>query len=230
VPDVVGNTNLYGNVSLYQTRAYLNEIRLSDKLQTGIWYYFKFIPSDDFGPGIVSDVVSGYLESIPIERPSSTIERRTVNGGRDQETEFEATTSSLVEGFKYQIRTLGTLTWTNIGLTENASIGAEFIYNGASFSPGGGRVRRVEIPVPVSEEELNRTLVVNAVTPSTLQLPTDVPEGTSSTIINRGDTDIFITDSRGEQISVVRPGDRAEIVRADDEWYDPRGNSLHLEA
>lgn len=229
-PDIIGNTNRYGDVSLYQTRSYLNEIRISERLNTGVWYYFKFVPWDDFGPGAISDVVSGYLESTPIERTNASIERRTVNGGRDQDTEFEATTSSLVKDFKYQIRVLGTLTWANIGVTTTPAVGVEFIYNGTNFSPGGGRVRRVEIPVPISEDDLGKTLVINAATPSTLVTPADATEGSSSTIINRGDTNIYITNSRGEQISVVRPGDRAEVVRADGEWYDPRGNSLHLEA
>lgn len=229
-PDIIGNTNHYGDVSLYQTRSYLNEIRISEKLETGVWYYFKFVPWDDFGAGEISDVVSGYLESIPLERTNAPIERRTVNGGRDQDTEFEASTSSLVEGFKYKITVLGTLTWTNIGVTTTPAVGVEFIYNGANFSSGGGFVKRVEIPVPITEDDLNKTLVVNATTPSTLVVPADATEGTSSIIINRGDTNIYITDSRGEQISVVRPGDRAEVVRADNEWYDPRGNTLHLEA
>ena len=222
---------MYGDVALYKTRSYLNEIRISEKLATGVWHYFKFVPWDDFGPGEISDVVSGYLESLPVERQNSSIERRTVNGGRDQDVEFEASNSSLVEGFKYQIVSIdGNINWTDIGVTTNPAVGVEFIYNGETVTGSGGKVKRVEIPVPLTEEDLDRALVVDAITPSTLVLPADVTEGTSSSIINRGDENIYIVNSDGEQISVVRPGDRAEIVRADNEWYDPRGNSLNIEA
>lgn len=230
-PDIIGNTNFYGDVSLYKTRSYLNEIRISEKLETGVWYYFKFVPWDDFGPGEISDVVSGYLENLPIERQNAFIERRTVNGGRNEDVEFEATNSSLVEGFRYQIVSIdGNINWTDIGVTTNPAVGVEFDYNGATVTGSGGKVKRVEVPIPLREEDLDRALVIDAVTASTLVLPADVTEGTTSSIINRGDKDIYIVNSDGEQISVVRPGDRAEIVRADSEWYDPRGNSLHLEA
>ena len=229
-PDIIGNTNLYNNVSLYKTRTYLNEIRISERLQTGVWHYFRFVPWDDFGVGEISSVASGYLESIPIERDNSPIERRTINGGRDQNVEFVPTTTSLVRGFKYQIVTVGTINWTAIGASTNPAVGVEFNYNGTAVTGTGGRVKRVEVRVPIQEGDLNRTLVVDATTPSTMVLPADVTEGTSSSIINRGENNIYIVNSDGQQISVVRPGDRTELVRADNEWYDPRGNSLHLEA
>lgn len=230
-PDIINNTNFYGDVSLYKTRSYLNEIRLSNGLQTGVWYYFKFVPWDDFGPGEISSVVSGYLENVPIERENAPAERRTINGGRDQDVEFAPTTSSLTEGFKYQITSIdGNINWTAIGVSTNPAVGVEFNYNGVAVTGTGGKVKRVEVPVPLSESDLNSTLVVDAVTPSSLVLPADATNGTSSSIVNRGENNIYILNSEGEQISVIRPGDRAEIVRADDQWYDPRGNSLHLEA
>jgi hypothetical protein len=228
-PDIIGNTNFLYSVSLYKTRSYLNEIRISQGLKTGVWHYFRFVPWDDFGPGVISSVVSGYLEEVPVERTVAAMSVMTVDGGRDQFREFEPTPTSLVKGFKYQIKVLGGLPWASIGVTTSPAIDVEFIYNGANFSPNGARVRRVEIPIALSEEDLDKTLIVDAETPSTLVLPADIPDGTVSCIVNRGDEDLVITDSLGEQISVIHPGERADIIKADEQWYDPRGSSLYLE-
>lgn len=228
-PDILGNTNHHKEVGLYRTRSYLNEIRLSNGLQTGVWYYFKFVPWDDFGAGQISDVVSGYLESLPIERVSSPVQTMTVNGGRNEDVEFAPTTTSLVRGFRYQIITVGTINWTAIGASTNPAVGVEFDYNGVAVSGTGGRVKRVEVPVALREEQLNQVIVADPATDSTFVLPSDITEGASVSILNRGDKDIYIANSDGQPISVIRPGERGDIIRADSEWYDPRGSSLYLE-
>lgn len=232
VPDTTRNTNLYSYTPLFRTRSYLNQIRLSNGLQTGVWYYFKFIPSDDFGSGFVSDVVSGYLETTPIERSVSPIQVRTFNGGRGENTEFEPTTSSLTKGFRYQIVALGSsVNWTAIGATTNPAIGVEFNYNGVAVTGtgSGAKVKRVDVPIPLSEEEISKTIVADASTASTVRLPADIREGVTAVLINRGDKDIYVQTSDGTEISVIRPGERADIIRANDEWIDPRGDTLYLE-
>ena len=229
-PDTANNTNLYRYHSLYRTRSYLNEIRISNDLQTGIYYYFRFVPWDDFGPGQMSDVVSGYLEHQPTERPQLPVSVTTLNGGRNEDAEFEPTTASLTRGHKYQILDLGsTKNWTDIGCDTTPAVGIQFIYNGAAVTGTGGKVKRVEIQIPLGEEDLNSTIIADTATDSTYRLPADVIQGSTATIINRGDKDIYIEDADGQQISVIRPGERSDIIRADDQWYDPRGAALYLE-
>lgn len=229
-PDILNNSNLYRYHSLYKTRSYLNEIRISNDLETGLWYYFKFVPWDDFGAGEISDVVSGYLEQQPIERPQLPVEITTLNGGRNEDAEFPPSTASLTEGHKYQIVELGTtINWTDIGCDTNPAVGIEFIYNGTAVTGTGGKVKRIEIKIPLTEDNLNTTIIADTATDSTYKLPADVIQGSTATIINRGDKDIYIEDADGQQISVIRPGERSDIVRADDQWYDPRGAGLYLE-
>ena len=230
VPDTTYNTNLYKYNPLYRSRSYMNEIRISNDLDTGVWYYFRFIPWDDFGPGVISDVVSGYLEDKPIQRTFRQIERTTFNGGRNENGEFAPTTASLTKDFKYQILDLGdTINWSDIGCTTSPAIGVEFIYNGTAVSGTGGRVKRVQIIIPLGEESLNTTILADTSSASTLSLPAAVEEGATASIINAGDNDIYIQDADGREISVIRPGERSDIVRAGDDWYDPRGDSLYLE-
>ena len=229
-PDILNNSNLYRYHSLYKTRSYLNEIRISNDLETGLWYYFKFVPWDDFGAGEISDVVSGYLEQQPIERPQLPVEITTLNGGRNEDAEFPPSTASLTEGHKYQIVELGTtINWTDIGCDTNPAVGIEFIYNGTAVTGTGGKVKRIEIKIPLTEDNLNTTIIADTATDSTYKLPADVIQGSTATIINRGDKDIYIEDADGQQVSVIRPGERSDIVRADDQWYDPRGAGLYLE-
>jgi hypothetical protein len=228
VPD--SKTNLYKYHSLYKTRSYLNEIRISNDLNTGVWYYFRIVPWDDFGPGHFSNVVSGYLEQLPVERTQLPVQVSTFNGGRNENAEFAPTTQSLTRGYKYQILDLGTsINWSDIGCTTSPSIGIEFIYNGQTVTGSGGRVKRVEIVSNLTEQDLENTILADVASDSTCRLPAQIEEGASATIINRGDKDIYIEDADGRQISVIRPGERGDIVRADDQWYDPRGASLYLE-
>ena len=230
IPDTTNNTNLYKYNPLYRSRSYMNEIRISNDLDTGVWYYFRFIPWDDFGPGVLSDVVSGYLEDKPIQRTFRQIERTTFNGGRNENGEFAPTTASLTKDFKYQILDLGdTINWSDIGCTTSPAIGVEFIYNGTAVTGTGGRVKRVQIIIPLGEESLNTTILADTSSASTLSLPAAVEEGATASIINAGDNDIYIQDADGREISVIRPGERSDIVRAGDDWYDPRGDSLYLE-
>ena len=230
IADTIGKSNLYKYNPIYSTRSYMNQLRVSNDLETGTWYYFKFLPYDDFGSGYLSDVVSGYLEEIPIQRSYRQIERTTFNGGRDENEEFAPTTSSLTKDYKYKILDLGvTINWIDIGCNTSPAVGVEFIYNGNAVTGSGGRVKRVEIRIPLREESLNTTILADTASTSTLTLPASVDEGSTASIINRGDKDIYIEDADGRQISVIRPGERSDIIRADNDWYDPRGDSLFLE-
>jgi hypothetical protein len=230
VADTIGKSNLYKYNPLYKTRSYMNQLRVSNDLETGTWHYFKFLPYDDFGSGYLSDVVSGYLEEIPIQRSYRQIEKTTFNGGRDENQEFVPTTASLTKDHKYQILDLGaTINWTEIGCDTSPAVGVEFIYNGAEVSGSGGLVKRVEIKIPLGEENLNNTILADTASTSTITLPASVEEGSTASIINRGDKDIYIEDADGREISVIRPGERSDIIRADNDWYDPRGDSLYLE-
>jgi hypothetical protein len=196
--------------------------------------YFRFRPWDDYGAGFTSKVVSGYLEIEPTETTATMANRYNLDGGRDENELISIPTNTLVKNYKYRIEALGNseINWVAIG-ADSPTLNSEFIYNGEDVSGGGttvGKVKRVEIPFFLTEEQINSTNLVNPRTNSSIVLPTDVEEGASVVLVNRSlEHNLYVQDSNGNQISIIRPNERAEIIRDDVEWRDDRGSVLSLE-
>jgi hypothetical protein len=215
---------------LEKTRAYSNTIALGAGLETGIWYYFKFRPWDDFGEGEMSNAVSGYLEVEPGEPVITKPNTLSLDGGRGEVNLIDIhKQASLIRGRKYQIRLLGsTVNWTQIG-AESAIVGTEFIYNGGTISGSGGFVKRVEVKTTLLPSYLNSIILVSLQSDSTLILPSDVPEGSKVIIINRrNQNNLYVEDANRNLISIVRKNDRAELIRDESEWLDPRGDPIYV--
>jgi hypothetical protein len=233
-PDLVNHSNLFGSVSLAETRSYLNVITLGEGLPTEEWLYFRFRPWDDYGAGFTSKVVSGYLEIEPTETTATMANRYNLDGGRDENELISIPTNTLVKNYKYRIEALGNseINWVAIG-ADSPTLNSEFIYNGEAVSGGGttvGKVKRVEIPFVLTEEQINSTNLINPRTNSSIVLPTDIEEGASVVLVNRSlEHNLYVQDSNGNQISIIRPNERAEIIRDDVEWRDDRGSVLSLE-
>ena len=233
-PDLVNHANLFGSVSLAETRSYLNVITLGEGLPTEKWLYFRFRPWDDYGAGFTSKVVSGYLEIEPTETTATMANRYNLDGGRDENELISIPTNTLVKNYKYRIEALGNseINWVAIG-ADSPTLNSEFIYNGEAVSGGGttvGKVKRVEIPFVLTEEQINSTNLINPRTNSSIVLPTDIEEGASVVLVNRSlEHNLYVQDSNGNQISIIRPNERAEIIRDDVEWRDDRGSVLSLE-
>ena len=233
-PDLVDHSNMFGSVSLTETRNYLNVITLGERLPTGEWLYFRFRPWDDYGPGFTSKVVSGYLEREPTEVTSPIANRYNLDGGRNEDELISIPGNTLVRNYKYRIEQLGNpeINWVTIG-ADSATLNSEFIYNGETVSGGGttvGKVKRVEVAYVVPENQINSTNLITPRTDSSLVLPTDIQEGSSIVLVNRSlEHNLYVEDSNGNQISIIRPNERAEIIRDDVEWRDDRGSVLSLE-
>lgn len=236
--DILKNTNLFNEIKFLETRSYLNTIKIGQGLETGIWYYFKLVPWDVFGPGIESAVVSGYLESEPTERVTPIARKFALDGGRNQDEIISIkeglAVTPLIKGYRYIIQELGNaqINWIQIG-AEAATIGTEFEYNGAAISGGlttVGKVKRAETKYLMPESQLNDINLVTPNTDSSIVLPADMAEGNAVTIVNKGKRhNIYILDANGNEISIIRPNERAEIFRDDTKWLDSRGSILSLE-
>jgi hypothetical protein len=59
--------------------------------------------------------------------------------------------------------------------------------------------------------------------------------GSSYNMMNNGKEDIYIKTSSaagsagGKTITILKPGERTEIMRIGDEWVDSRGDNLYLD-
>ena len=229
--DIINHTNQFNYVNLDKTRNYVNTIRLAEGLETGKWHYFRFRPWDDFGPGFLSKVVSGYLEVEPVEAVTPVANKFTLDGGRNEDFDvIDIHTNSLTKGFKYKIQALGsTVNWTAIG-AETETLGLEFEYNGTTISGSGGKVKRIETEYEMPESQINQINLVTPNSDSSITLPGDLAEGNSVVIVNRGSKhNLYILDANGNEISIIRPNERAELFRDDTEWLDSRGSILSLE-
>jgi hypothetical protein len=139
------------------------------------------------------------------------------------------------KNLKFKIVTFGTdVNWTALGATT-VLIGAEFKYSGAAHSGTGGTVKRVEEVVALTEKETESLLSMKAQTKSTVTVPEDIEEGSSYNMMNNGKEDIYIKTSSaagsagGKTITILKPGERTEIMRIGDEWVDSRGDNLYLD-
>lgn len=233
-PDTEKLTNLYNYIALNETRNYINIIRLSEGIEEKKWYFFRFRPWDDFGEGYISDVVSGYLEKNPADVTESVFVRKQVNGGRNINSVTQIPdTANFIKDFKYKIKALGTnVNWSSIGVIDEPAVDVEFIYNGNTVSGTGGQVARVEIPIQLNQSDLDTILLITAFSDSTLVLPATATPGTKVIIINDRSANlnhnIYVRRSSGEDLSIITAGGRAEIIRADDDWIDPRESSLQI--
>ena len=237
-PDTTDFTNLHKEQGLNETRAYVNTIRLSSStIERNKWYYFKFQPYDDFGKGVMSTVVSGYLEDKVDKAPISKPVDFRLNGGADQNDEILASQMAQAsnKNLKFKIVSFGTdVNWTALGATT-VLIGSEFKYSGTAYSGTGGTVKRVEEVVALTEKETEALLNMKAETKSTVTVPEDIEEGSSYNMMNNGKEDIYIKTSSaagsagGKTITILKPGERTEIIRIGDEWIDSRGDNLYLD-
>lgn len=230
-PDLVNNTNRFREVYLAKTRAYSNTITLGEDLETEKWHYFRFRPWDDFGPGVVSNMVSGYLEMEPTEKLRPIANKFGLDGGKNEDKNIiKIPENSLTKDFYYQIAATGSsINWTSIG-AETVAIGNKFKYNGGVITGSNGEVKRVETTYTMPEEQLNSVNLITPASDSSILLPADVAEGNSVVIINRGAShNLHILDANGNEISIIRPNERAEIFRDDAEWLDSRGSILSLD-
>jgi hypothetical protein len=230
--DLQYHSNLFTTISLGKTRSYLNTFKLGEGLETGIWHYFRLRPWDHFGAGVLSTVVSGYLEVEPNQDSRPQVNKFNVDGGMNQDVDeilIGTGGNSLVKGRRYKIKVLGTINWTSIG-ADTATLNLEFEYNGEVISGSNGKVKRVETRLDLTPDQVNS---INAITPNSdsgITLPAEVAEGNSLIIINRGtEHNLHIFDSNGKEISIIRPNERAEIFREETEWLDSRGSILSLE-
>jgi hypothetical protein len=226
--DIINKSNLMKSLQLTSTRSYLNTFSLNetDGLMQNSWNYFKFVPWDDFGPSAETPVYSGFLQPAPQDDSQIPTVRRVINGRANEENEINV--SNMVKDLKYKITFIGDTNWSEIG-AEEALINYEFIYNGETAS-GTGKVKIVEIPYQVTPEDLNAVLMtVDPKSDSTIVVPTEVDEGRQLTIVNRGDNNIYVKDSAGQELAIIRPDERLELLKEEDEWIDPRGNMLSLE-
>ena len=226
--DIERNSNHLKAFQITSTRSYLNTFSLSesDGLTPDEWHYFRFVPWDDFGPGPLTQVYSGYLERPPIEDVNIPAQRVVLNSRANETNEIAAT--SMSRNYKYRIVIVGNTNWKQIGATEEV-IGHEFVYNGQAIS-GTGKVRMIETPYQVTPEDLNVGMIrADTRSDSTMVVPTDVGGGQSLTVVNQGTDNIYVQDSNGETIATIRPDERIELIKDDDGWIDPRGNVLSLE-
>jgi hypothetical protein len=226
--DIETNSNQLKSLQITSTRSYVNTFSLSesDGLEVNKWHYFRFVAWDDFGPGPLTDVYSGYLTPAPIEDTTIPARRVVLNSRANEDNEVAATTMS--KNYKYKIVFVGTTNWKQIGATEEV-IGHEFIYNGATIS-GTGKVKMIELPYQVTPEDLNQGLIkADTKSDSSMVVPTDVGDGQSLTVVNQGNNNIYVRDSNGETIATIRPDERLELIKEDGGWVDPRGNILSLE-
>ena len=229
------STNRFLSLTPDNTRSYLNVITLGQGLPTGKWLYFRFRPWDDYDAGLTSKVVSGWLEAEPAENTPSSASKYNVDGGLNEDEPISVfATSILVKGYKYRIETLGTsaINWVAIG-ANSATSKSEFIYNGTAITGGTttpGTVKRVEIPLVLTPEQLN---TLNRITPksdSLIVLPSDLEEGSEAVIVNESsEYNLYIQDAQGVQISTIRPSERVTITRNNSKWADERGSILSVE-
>ena len=106
----------------------------------------------------------------------------------------------------------------------------EFEYNGTTITGANGKVKRVETKYVIPESQLNTVNAVDPKSDTSMVLPADISEGTAITIVNRGKIhNLHILDANGNEISIIRPNERAEIIRDETEWLDARGSILSLE-
>ena len=234
VPDVSKKTNYHREYLMTDTRRLLNIIELSDEsIERSKDYYYKFLPYDDFGSGIMSAVCSGYLVNEEREVITKSYKKKTLNGNAD---EGEISAADMTEDIRYKIVSLGTINWNAIGLNAAtvAEINVEFVYNGETITGSNGVVKRIETPEIIAPAEMDILHVFNTNSNSTVVVPEDVVEGSSLNFVNIGEHDIYVNNpdgdtANGENITVLKPNERVELFKINGTWIDPRGDNLYLD-
>jgi len=233
-PDTSKKTNYHREYLMTDTRRLLNIIELSDEsIDRSKWYYYKFLPYDDFGTGIMSAVCSGYLVNEEREAITKSYKKKTLNGNAD---EGEISAADMTQDIRYKIVSLGTINWNQIGLNADtvAEINVEFEYNGEAITGSNGVVQRIEKPEIITPTEMDILHVFNTNSNSTVVVPEDVVEGSSLNFVNIGEHDIYVNNpdgdtANGENITVLKPNERVELFKINGVWIDPRGDNLYLD-
>ena len=233
-PDTLKKTNYHKEYVINDTRKYLNVIELNDdSIDRNTWYYYKFLPYDDFGEGIMSATCSGYLVNEARENMTQSYKKKTLNGNAD---EGNIDAADMVENIRYKIVTIGTVNWNDIGLNSDTepSINVEFDYNGEAITGSDGIVQRIEKPEIIAPAEIDILHVFDTKSNSTVVIPEDVVEGSSLNFVNVGEHDIYVNNpdgdtANGENVTVLKPNERVELFKVNGTWIDPRGDNLYLD-
>ena len=234
VPDTTKGSNLLREYEINKTRSNLNVIQLSDaSIPRADWSYYRFLPYDDFGAGVMSPVASGYLEDVPVTIPVSSRDSLVLNGGYDQEATI-VNADLMIATYKYKIQALGTsVNWEQMGAAK-AVIGCEFIRNKTGvFSGSGGTVVRVGIPVFLTLAQSTKPIVFSTQSVSTIILPETAPDNTNYSFFNSGTHIIYIRmalkdTSNGELVQKLRPKESFLVHSHDNKWISYGQERLSL--
>jgi hypothetical protein len=244
-PDTQTKQNLH---AIYNVpgRSYLNIIELGGpSIERGQWYYFKFHPNDDFGTGVMSAAVSGYLENNVDDFVDNSYIEYVLDGKRPptqadgSRPSIDATTSNLVVNRQYKIITVGTVNWTTIG-AKAALAGVVFAYNGQAVTGSGGLVTlESSIDKSLTKDEMNKTIITTPISDSTIEVPSNPAIGDTITVINKpafdraADVYLVVRDggeaSEAPVVSVVKPNEQITLEFTTKGWVDLSGDTLYLD-
>jgi len=245
-PDTDTRSNLHAIYPI-PSRSYLNLIELGGPtIQREQWYYFKFLPRDDFGTGVMSPVVSGYLEDRADEPPAVTYTEYILDGKRPpapvnaaERPQIEATGSNLMVNRSYKITVQGTVNWTTIG-AKSGLAGVVFVYNGQTITGSGGYVvLESTIDLTLSPDDLNDTKIVTPISDSTVEIPSNPPIGYTVTFVNKPAfgkaADVYVVYRDGGEaaesptLTVVKPNEQVVLEFTPKGWVDLNADTLYLD-
>lgn len=222
--------NLLKRQTIAATRSHLNTVSVTvdDGLTANEWYYFKLLPRDDLGTGVLTQAISGYINPSPKTIATAYSKEYILNGTSNLSVEIAA--SSMVYGYKYKITDLGTsVNWSAMGASTSAgtaAVGIVFTRNSTAFSGTGGKVIQQSNDFYLDETHLSQINKFKPESESYIQLPT-IQEGAIFILANHGKYNIFIKDGT-ETVATLRPDERIDIEKTQNGWYDPRGNILSI--
>lgn len=232
-PDISKGTNLLREYEINKIRSQLNVIELNDAAIPRLEFvFYKFLPYDDFGAGVMSTVVSGYLDKSPDTTTTSLVTTIALNGGFDETDKINS--NLMVATYRYKIEDLGTdVNWINMGATI-AKKGIEFVKNLTQHNDGtGGTVIRVGVPKFLKLEDSQKAIVFTTQSNSTVILP-DNGNGISYQFYNNGEHTVYVKSSLGDTANgptIVRllKGESAEVsMHENGKWISYGQNGLSV--
>lgn len=246
-PDTATKSNLHATYPVLR-RSYINVIELGGpSIKRENWYYFKFQPKDDFGTGVMSPVVSGYLENKSTEPAPPTYTEYILDGKRqpppsdsNERPQIEATTANLIIDRSYKIVTVGSsVNWTSIG-AKLAVAGVVFVYNGTAITGTGGFVTlESTTDLVLTTDDMNDTKIITPISDSTVEIPSNPVVGDTLTIINKpsfGKTaDIYVVyrdggeETEAPTITIVKPDEQVVLEFTSNGWVDLSANMLYID-
>jgi hypothetical protein len=135
--------------------------------------------------------------------------------------------------------TVGTVNWTTIG-AKAALGGVVFSYNGQAVTGSGGLVTlESSIDKTLSEDEIDKTIIVTPISDSTIEVPSNPAIGSTLTFINKpafdraADVYLVVRDggeaSEAPVVSVVKPNEQITLEFTTKGWVDLSGDTLYLD-